>query len=365
MKKKLRIGIMGGRFNPPHLGHINSLLTVHKKFLLDWIYVVPVFKPPLSRSITETTPLHRIDMLKAAFKDHPFVKMNESEIRRKGISYSYMTVEEIAEQWKEAELFLILGQDQFQIWDQWKNTARILIKSHLIVTSRPGGRGPLSKDNLPESLKKEVSSFSKKLITLKNKKNIYFSQLKDKNISSTLVRERLKNGLSVHSLIPSSVSDYIHEKDLYNSVTSFQPTRKQNEKTSLSAFINQKTPVYKASSELRTIKEMIRLCCKALKSKKAFNIKLYDFSHISGRPFYFALIASGLHPPHSRTLVQYLEKQIKESFSLVPLGKEGEEEGQWIAMDYNTLGVHIFYDYSRGKYGFDEIWSDFLAVSQK
>ena len=335
MKKKLKIGIMGGSFNPPHSGHINSLLTVYKKFCLDWVYVVPVFKPPLSRSIKEATPLHRLNMLKAAFKDFPFVKVDEREIRRGGKSYSYITVEEITEQWKEAELFLILGQDQFQIWNQWRNTSRILAKSHLIVTSRPGGEGFFLKDNLPESLQREVSFSSKELINLKNKKNIYFCQLKDKKISSSLIRERLKKGLSVRSLIPLSVSAYINEKGLYNSASSFLvrafhkiwASHKKSEKSPLFSSVNQNSPVYKTSSELRAIKEMIPFCCETLKSKKAFNIKLYDFSEVPGRPFYFALIASGLHPPHSRTLVQYLEKQIKESFSLSPLGKEGEEEG--------------------------------------
>ena len=367
MKKKLKIGIMGGSFNPPHLGHINSLQTVHKKFLLDWIYIVPVFKSPLSRSIKEATPIHRMEMLKLAFKKMAFVKLDKREIHRKGTSYSYITVEEIAEQWKKAELFLILGLDQFQIWDQWKKTAQILKKSHLIVTSRPGKEFPLLKNNLPKSLHKEIFSFSKEFLTLKNKKNIYFCQLKDQNISSTLIREKLKKGSSVCAFISPSVLAYINEKGLY-SMPNSSPTKtlhKQNEIYSLFPLIHKSTSVYKKNSELKTIKEMILFCCKALKSKKAFNIKLYDFSHIPNKPFYFALIASSLHPPHSKTLVQYLQKQIKESFSLSPSGKEGEKEGQWIVLDYNALGVHIFYDYNRERYGFDEIWDDFLVISTK
>lgn len=359
---------MGGSFNPPHSGHINSLQTAHKKFLLDWIYVVPAFKPPLSRSIKEASPFHRIEMLKAAFKNMPFVKVDEREIRRQGISYSYITVEEIAEQWKGAELFLILGLDQFQIWDQWKKTSQILKKSHLIVTSRPG-KGFLfsenpSRNNLPKSLHKKIFSFSKEFLTLKNKKNIYFCRLQDKNISSSLIREKYKKGSSVCSLIPSSVSAYINEKGLYSGAVSPSPIQAaQNEIPPFFPFIQKSASVFKTNPELKTIKEMISFCCKELKCKKAFNIKLYDFSLASNKPFYFALIASSLHPPHSKTLVRYLQKQIKEAFSLSPFGKEGEKEGQWIVLDYNALGIHIFYDYNREKYGFDEIWSDFLSTA--
>ena len=376
---------MGGSFNPPHFGHINSLQTVRKQFLLDWIYVVPAFKPPLSRPIKETIPSQRVKMLKAAFQNSPFIKVDEREIHRKETSYSYITVEGIARQWEKAELFFILGLDQFQIWDQWKNSRKILAKSHLIVTSRSGKEFPSSKETLPKTLQQEVSSFSLELVTLKNKKTIYFCQLKDKNISSTLVREKLKKGVSPHSLIPPSVFNYINKKRFYYSVNSLssQAPDKQSEKLPLFGFISNRLknlgslrkekPLkqdqhinrkasFKTSPELKTASKMIPFCCKVLQSKQAFHLKLYDFSHIPNRPFYFVLVASSLHPPHSKILARYLEKQIQKAFSLSPFGKEGEREGQWIALDYNTLGIHIFYDYSREKYGFDKIWSDFLAV---
>ena len=325
LKKNLKIGIFGGSFNPPHFGHINSLLTVQSKFLLDLVYVVPVFHSPLASPIKEADSFQRLEMLKRAFQDYPFVQVDEQEVLRPGRSYSYITVENIAAKQEPAELFFILGMDQFEKLDQWKNVLRILKKSHFIVTSRPGHSSfPQKKQDLPECLK-ELALFpiDKGRLALKNLKDIYFCSLNDKNISSSLIRERAREGSSLKPFVPSSVEAYIR-----------------------SQYIS-------SGKMLEDIQTLAEFCCKELQVKKAFNVKLYDLSH-KNLPFYLGLIASSLNPPHSRGLMRYLEQKVKESFGLLPLGKEGE--GQWMALDYGDLGVHIFYDYNREKYSLDEIW---------
>ena len=334
LKKNLKIGVLGGSFDPLHWGHINSLLTVREKFLLDSIYVVPAFQSPLSRSIGEASGFHRLEMVKRAFQSYPFVRVDEQELRREGKSYSYKTVENFAEKHEKVKLFFILGMDQFKKLDQWKNVLRILEKSNLVVTSRPGCSFPEKKSQLPEVLKKlALASSFKRVVTLKNFKSIYFCPLKDMDISSSLVRERAKKGLSINHLVPSSVESYIKDKN-----------------------------IYRLKRQLGDIKKLAFFCRKELKAKKAFNIKLYDLSEGS-LSFSLGLTASSLNPRHGKALGQHLEKKIQESFSLTPLGKEGEEEGQWIAMDYRDLGIHIFYDYNRKKYGFDKTWGAFPEIS--
>ena len=186
---------------------------------------------------------------------------------------------------------------------------------------------------MPEILKKlTLASSFKRTVTLKNLKSIYFCPLKDMDISSSLVRERAKRDLSINHLVPSSVETYIKRENIY---------------------------CFK--KKLGDIKKLAVFCRKELKSKKAFNIKLYDLSGGS-LPFSLGLTASSLNPRHGKMLGQYLERKIEESFSLTPLGKEGEEEGQWIAMDYQDLGIHIFYDYTREKYGFDKTWGAFPEI---
>ena len=333
LKKNLRIGIFGGSFNPPHFGHINSLLTVLEKFLLDLVYVVPAFHSPLALSLKEADSFQGLEMLKRAFQDYPFVQLDEQEILRRGRSYSYITVENIAAKRKSAELFFILGMDQFEKLDQWKNVPRILKKSHFIVTSRPGHSPfPEKKRDLPECLKKRaLFPLNEGTLALKGLKNIYFCSLKDKNISSSLIRERAAEGDSFKRLVPSSVEAYIRSQYIYS-----------------------------GEKRMEDVKNLAEFCCKELTMKKAFNVKLYDLSHKS-LPFYLGLIASSLNPPHSRGLAGYLEQKIKESFGMRPLGKEGE--GEWMALDYGDLGVHIFYDYNRAQYGLDELWDAAAKLS--
>ena len=332
LKKNPRIGIMGGSFNPPHFGHINSLLTVQKKFQLDLVYVVPAFQSPLASHIKEASPFQRLEMLKRAFKDCSFVRLDDQEILRGGKSYSYVTVETIAAKYPLAELFFILGMDQFEKLDEWKNVPKILKKSHLIVTSRPGSSAfPKKKQDLPECLRERaLASSFKETLTLKGLKDICFCALKkDQDISSSLIRERAGKGLSLNHLVPSSLQTYIHR-------------------------------VYSGKGGLKDIEELAEFCRKELEAKKAFHIKMYRFTSLS-LPFSMGLIASSLNPPHSRALSSYLEEKIKKSFSLRLLGKEGE--GQWVALDYGILGIHIFYDYNRAKYGLDEIWNTFSQIS--
>lgn len=334
LKKNLKIGILGGSFDPPHWGHINSLLTVREKFLLDGISIVPAFQSPLSRSAGEANGFQRREMVKRAFEPYPFVQVDEQELNRGGKSYSYKTVENFFEKEKKAKLFFILGMDQFKKLDQWKNVLKILEKSNLIVTSRPGYSFPEKKSQLPEVLKKQtLTSSFKRTLALKNLKSIYFCPLKDMDISSSLVRERARRELSINHLVPSSVETYIKEKN-----------------------------IYRLKRKLGDIRKLAFFCRKELKTKKAFNIKLYDLRK-GNSPFSLGLTASSLNPRHGKVLGQHLEKKIEESFSLTPLGKEGEEEGQWIALDYLDLGIHIFYDYNRKKYGFDETWGAFPEIS--
>ena len=136
----LRTGLMGGSFNPPHLGHINSLLTVRKKFRLDKVYVIPAGHPPGKKAFGKKDSLHRVEMLKRAFQRFPFVQIDDQEIRRRGVSYSFLTVENRAKNNPASELFFILGRDQFERFISWRRPLRILQKACLIVTSRPPNR---------------------------------------------------------------------------------------------------------------------------------------------------------------------------------------------------------------------------------
>lgn len=328
LKKKYqsKIGIIGGGFDPFHLAHLNSILSVRKKFNLKKIIVVPSFQTPLSDISTKETAEHRLEMLKITLASYDFIEIDDQEIKRKGTSYSYRTVENISKKNSEADIFFILGLDQFEKFGEWKNFKRILQKVNLIVTSRPTFKFPKSKKDIPEKLKTLIKTKILQKIFLTTGKVIHFHSLNDKNISSSLVRKKLKKKESINLLVPKPIAKYIKKHRLYIS----------------------------SEKDFYFLKALM-FCAKELENQKAFNIKLFDLSACTTL-FLGGIIASSSNPAHCKSLARHLQKRMQEKFKIDPRGREGEQEGKWIALDYNELIVHIFYDFVRGSYKLEEVW---------
>ncbi|MCY4512421.1 MAG: nicotinate (nicotinamide) nucleotide adenylyltransferase [Bdellovibrionales bacterium] len=326
---QIKMGLMGGSFNPLHLGHINSLLTVKERFQLDKILIIPAFQPPLSTPLTEASAMQRLEMLHQAFATEVFLEVDGQEIKRKGTSYSYRTVENIAKEIPVKELFFIMGLDQFFTLDLWKNVPRILKNTHLIVTSRPKDHFPKKQEELPLIIRSNIKSWVSGRILLKQPfQSVFFCALKDREISSSLIKARLKNRQSIAHLVPPTVDHYIKTHRLYGIHSQFYfPKRK--------AFLH--------------------FCKTELEKKKSLKVK--DFDLPSGAlPFSDGLIASGSNPRHTKALCRHLKKRVQEAFNIQPLAVEGEKEGRWIVLDYNEWVIHIFYDYIRSFYKLEEIW---------
>lgn len=327
---------MGGSFDPFHLAHLNSLLTVKEKFNIDQILLIPSFKTPLKERDSSGTALHRLNMLEKTAKSYSFIEIDRQEISRKGLSYSYKTIQELCKNRKNEELFFIMGLDQFCIFDLWKNYDEILKKSNLIVTSRPGFRFPKKRSDYPKKiqsfvksrfLKEEPLLGVKKISYEKPYKNIYFFPLKDMDISSSDIRRRVKDKNGISHLTPQEVHSYITQNQLYTSEV-----------------------------DLET-KSLIDFIVKELDAKKAFDIKSYDLRS-KPLPFSFSLIASTGNTRQTKSLAQHVKKKVKEAFKIKPLREEGGEPSRWIVLDYEDLVLHLFYDYTRRFYKLEELWED-------
>ena len=327
-KKKypVRIGIMGGGFDPFHLGHLNSLLSVKKKFNLQKIIVVPSFQPPLMKASIKNTAQHRLKMLKITLQSYDFIEVDDQEIKRKGTSYSYRTVENISKNNPETELFFIVGLDQFQNFDKWKEFKRLLKKSNIIVTSRPLFRFPKIKKEFPQKLRELIKSKVKNKYNLKTGYAVYFHKLRDKKISSSLVREKLNKKERVTDLIPASILKYIKKNNLY-----------------------------RTTSQDFDLQVFLKFCVEELENKKAFEIKTFDLT-LRSIPFSAGLIASSSNVQHCKSLFRHLQKRVQEEFKIYPIAREGVLEGKWIVLDYNDVVIHIFYNFVRDFYNLEEIW---------
>ena len=132
-----RIGIFGGSFNPPHLGHVQGAVSAAKALNLDRTIMIPASVAP-HKELPEgsPTPAQRLEMLRLAAADHPELEVSDLELNREGPSYSYQTVEQLKKENPDAEIFLIMGMDMFLSFHTWKNYGQILKNVTLAVLYR-------------------------------------------------------------------------------------------------------------------------------------------------------------------------------------------------------------------------------------
>jgi len=314
---------MGGGFDPFHFGHKNVFVTVKKKFHIDQFIIIPTYQTPLKEN--HTNSFHRLNMLKQVFLNHPDVIIDEQEIDRKGISYSYKSCLQIVKTNPKAEIFLIIGMDQLTIFDQWKHFVKILENINLIVASRYGFKFFNKISEFPKKMQKFLNKKQGHKVSLKNsKKHIYFCQLKDRNISSSMVKTKLKEGKSIQHLVPAVLRSYIQTHNLY---------------------VNQAEDL---------LKKKVDFCKQELAAKKAFNIQTFD---LKDRNLPFVIITSCPNTTQTKFLALFLIKRMKERFGAQILSKEGQAESRWIVLDYGDLIIHIFYDYTRRHYNLEELWA--------
>ena len=203
-----RIGIFGGSFNPPHLGHILALREFREKLALDRIVLIPASIPP-HKELTKNTPKaeHRLQMCKLAVADLPYVQVSNIELSRTGKSYTADTLKLLRESFPEDELFLLMGTDMFLSFDTWYHPEEITACATLAVAHR-------SQDD-PEKLQK----CAKKLKETLNANTILVENSFLPH-SSTSVRAMLAFRAAESYLMPA-VHAYIVKNDLYYSNADF------------------------------------------------------------------------------------------------------------------------------------------------
>lgn len=326
----MRVGIFGGSFNPPHMGHINSLVTVQKKAGLDKVHVVPASQNPLKMEVEGPSAEQRLELVKKALSTYgkQFV-VDDQEIKRGGLSYTIDTVINLRKEVEPEDLFLIIGADQFDEFSQWKDYQKILTEANLVVTTRPGWEIPQEAEELPEYLKALVAEYDFNFIELKTGRNVQFIRLQDVEVSATEVRKLLRTGRPVDKVLPLSVESYIREHKLYRPI----------------------------GDRVGDFAKFAEFCGNILFSKKGIQVRGFDLTGLAA-PTEFALIASGTSTRHAVSLAENVVQAVKEEYNVLPQSVEGVEEGRWVLIDYGSLIVHVFYDFVRQEYSLEKLWKD-------
>lgn len=195
-----RLGLMGGSFDPIHFAHLYIAEEAKKKLDLDKLIFIPVGSQPFKLDKKVTKASLRLKMVKAAIKGREGFEVSDYEIKKKGISYTFETLEHFAK--KDREIFFITGADCLMSLEKWKNVEKILMLSTLVVCTRPG-------------YDKQKLNDMKKNIEDKYKGKIILIDLPGMNISSTDIREEIKAGENIESFLPKDVINIIKENRLY------------------------------------------------------------------------------------------------------------------------------------------------------
>ena len=197
-----RIGIYGGTFSPPHNGHIAAAKAFMEQMWLDFLYVIPTATPPHKEMDVPMDAAHRLEMCRLAFSGVEGVYVSDMEMRRGGRSYTVDTLRELTG--PDRRLFLLCGTDMMLTLDQWREPEEIFKLSYPVYIRR-------EKDAiLDQKIVQKIAEYNQKYG--KVVRRIVTEPIE---LSSNLVRERLKNGEDVSHLIPESVEKYIRDNHLY------------------------------------------------------------------------------------------------------------------------------------------------------
>jgi len=187
----MKIGILGGTFNPVHLGHLILAEEVRENLGLDRIIFVPANIPPHKNASDIASAKERFNMLKFAVSNNKYFCVSDLEIKRSGPSYTIDTIKELKRIYPEDELYFITGSDLLKYLNEWKDLSEIIKLVKFVVATRPGY--PLEK----------IPSY------------IQTIAIRAVDISAFEIREAVKQKKSFRYLVPESVFKYINKKRLY------------------------------------------------------------------------------------------------------------------------------------------------------
>lgn len=187
----MKIGILGGTFNPIHIGHLILAEEAREKLKLANIIFVPAYLPPHKNNSDIASAGHRYKMIKAAIRPNKFFSVSDIEIKRTGLSYTIDTIREFKELYPKDELYFITGSDLLKYLDEWKDLGEIIKIVKFAVATRPGY--PLEK------IPSYISTVAIRAV----------------DISAFEVRKCVKEKKSFRYLVPESVFNYINKNRLY------------------------------------------------------------------------------------------------------------------------------------------------------
>ena len=196
----LRLGVLGGTFDPPHYGHLALAEAARVQLRLDRVLFVPAGQPPHKPDRPITPAHHRVAMVEAAIADNPAFALSRVDLDRPGPHYTVEMLALLRREYPDAELFFLMGGDSLAEFPTWRDPAGIVRQARLAVMRRPGREPDLAM------LERAIPHVRERLVWL---------DVPYLDIAASDLRRRVRERLPLRYLVPPSVEDYIREFRLY------------------------------------------------------------------------------------------------------------------------------------------------------
>ncbi len=198
-----RIGIMGGTFDPPHVGHLTAAEMARVTLSLDCVLFVPTNRSPWKMTKEMSTTEQRVEMVQRAIADNPHFQLSRVDVDRVPPSYTFETLRLLREQNPEGELFFIMGLDSLHDLGNWHSADEIVHLAQLVVCARPGFQMDVG----------HMLALLHKLPALSQR--LTFVEMPELAIAASDLQQRVRHGQSIRYLVPDAVREFITEQGLY------------------------------------------------------------------------------------------------------------------------------------------------------
>lgn len=203
IKNYKRIAIMGGTFDPIHLGHLYIAETVREELDIDKVIFIPSGSPPHKNNRCFFNPYQRMTMVKMAIESNEYFEASKIEIERNGNSYTIDTLNEFKQNVdKDIDLYFIIGADSLLEIHTWKESSKLLQTYKFVVVSRPGYKS--------SDVNKKISELKKRYKAVVIEVNVPGFY-----ISSSQIREKILQGKSIKYMVPENIEQYIYNSNIF------------------------------------------------------------------------------------------------------------------------------------------------------
>ena len=202
----MRLGIFGGTFDPPHVGHLLAASDAIEHLALDRLVFVPAATQPLKASRATASAADRLAMLRLTVGDDPRLGVDPVELDRDGLSYTVDTLREFDRRYPSAERYFLVGEDVLSTFAKWREPQTVLTLATLAVLTRRADEAidPMTREGHgDDDIEVELARRSRTVPTRRV------------DVSSTEIRDRVRSGRSIHGFVTDAVAEYISSHGLY------------------------------------------------------------------------------------------------------------------------------------------------------